>query len=318
MAANKFCTQCGVPLEPGLKFCTNCGAPIQTESDTPNATIVQPRPARLASATQAPLTGQTTVAPNPVATPTHGTVSDSNALKRSSKGKVAVIVLVILLAVVSGGFAIYTLVIAPQGAGTGDVQEQESERPAGDDEAAETGTGSSSSQDEADEKTQGGVDTKSEADAKAEADAKTADEAFKQALVGYYNSLPDYDARIKDVASSFNYSYLSSDMQTRQNSASACSSLMAEVSAQLAELSNMKVPKDSAYEKQYNQILRCYQDHYARLSVMNDAWQIDLTYADPSAHKEEILRPISDANISGTNKNSALADYENVYPQIEL
>ena len=213
---------------------------------------------------------------------------------------------IITAALVIVGCLVYLLVAAPQQRATQQAlsaQQQTGDPSSGD------GTSSQPTKDDAQE---GATDES--------ADEKSAerDQKFHDALVGYYNDLPDYDSRIKSVASTFNSDYLSTNMSTRRNDAKVCSDLRDEIQGKVNELNNLDQPDGTAYKEQYDLILRCYRDHLARVSCIDEAWSIDLNYANPSDHKDEITRPLDEANMPGTDKNEALDDYQRTYPQISL
>lgn len=203
------------------------------------------------------------------------------------------------------GFLVYLLVAAPQQRATQQAQstQQQTSDPSG------SGTSSQTTKDTTQQDT---TDT-SEEEKNAARDQKLHD-----ALVGYYNKLPDYDTRIKNVANTFNGDYLSTNMSTRRNDAKICNDLRDEIQDKVNEINNLDRPDGSAYKDQYDLILRCYRDHLERVNCIADAWEIDLGYANPSDHKDEILQPIETGYMPGTDKSSALDDYQRAYPQISL
>ena len=358
MTAARFCPNCGEPIEPGAKFCISCGMSVADMSGEPKGEIegtpadadeaqAMP-PAQDTGPQEVPPVGaddangaggehtdpsedtvvfppqegapdvtqripvaidapegvphaafDSTAAASPIpARPTIGSSADPRTPTGGQEPRHSSTIafsVIITAALVIVGCLVYLLVAAPRQRA---AQQAQSERQTSD---------ASSGNDTSNQTTKGDDGRSAEREQK-----------FHDALVGYYNDLPNYDSRIKSVASTFNSDYLSASMSTRRNDAKACSDLKDEIQSKVREVTNLDQPDGTAYKEQYDLILRCYRDHLERVSCIDKAWGIDLGYANPSDHRDEITRPIDEANMPGTDKNAAMDDYQRTYPQISL
>ncbi len=302
MAGHNFCTHCGNPLDEDARFCTSCGQPVEAEDVTqpmPEAdeTVVAPHPSQTAGFT-------------PIASPHPKEGENPYAATpdvRSDHRETLVIALVGLLVALVTGILLYLFVFS-RGSQNAEMRTQPQEGQAAQQQPAET-TG-------ADKPKPDASDGKGSAKADEGASQAVADEKLHSDLSEYYGRLPSFDERIREQASHFNASFLDSSMSTRTDYAFACSALMGEVQEQLRGLGALAAPANSKWAGQYELVKRCYADHLARISCINDAWQIDIQYGDPTAHKDEILVPIAAQN--GTDGSIPLADYEKTYPAISL
>lgn len=303
----RTCPVCGAPLQEGQHFCISCGAqvdeaptapqPASAASHTVEATTVAPRPAQAANPTPAVQMTSPTAAPT------------ARAARKEPNSRTIITVCVGVIAASAVAVAVVLALTGGLGSskGTDDAQ-QASSQPVAQQEDSEPSDQSASSSSST---------TTSTDSTTAQQDAAQADAQFHTTLQGYYQALPGYSDSIASVASTFNNSYLTADLSTRQANYTAASSLLSEIESQRSALASLAVPSGSAWVTQYQQVIQCYDYSATRLQCMVDAWAIDVRYDDPAAYKDEILAPIEAGN-GANHHNQAKQDYEALYPQISL
>lgn len=140
----------------------------------------------------------------------------------------------------------------------------------------------------------------------------TQEQEVYTALSSSYDQLAGFDDEIRSCATTFNNTYLSSDLSTRQANANAARDLLDRISNAGAAVDGINVPVASAYAATKAEIATCYDDLENRISVIVQSWDIDLSYSDPRGHEETILAPIEADNVGTVNKY--LTDYQQRYP----
>lgn len=153
--------------------------------------------------------------------------------------------------------------------------------------------------------------TPADATESTEASATQEQEVYT-ALSSSYDQLAGFDDEIRSCATTFNNTYLSSDLSTRQANANAARDLLDRISNAGAAVDGINVPTASAYAATKAEIATCYDDLENRISVIVQSWDIDLSYSDPRGHEETILAPIEADNVGTVNKY--LTDYQQRYP----
>lgn len=156
-----------------------------------------------------------------------------------------------------------------------------------------------------------------ETDEDAEAEAVVLSDAEIYAVLSSsYDGLSSLDSQVGDVASDFNSYYMDSSVSTREAYAAEAEALLQEIAEEAAVVDELEVSSSSAYYETWQNISTLYYCLEQRVSVICDAWDVSLSYDDPSGHDEEILAPIVAArNESGTNRY--LAQYDELYPSSE-
>ena len=129
----------------------------------------------------------------------------------------------------------------------------------------------------------------------------------------YYDKLSGYDQQVRDCASTFNTNYLSSDYSTRSSASKAAFALEDELDDMLDDVKDLEVPTSSKNYSSWKDTVTLYEDLEHRIEVICDAWNLSLSYSDPSAHNDEIVAPLARDNVSGTNDNKYRLDYEQRY-----
>lgn len=138
------------------------------------------------------------------------------------------------------------------------------------------------------------------------------DKEIYNKLIVFYNKLDAYDSQISSAATTFNNNYLKKDLSTRSDCAGDAYDLFYNVSTEYSNLYNLDVPTASEYYDSYNKLLTCYYDCEMRISIICDAWDISLTYTDPTGHEKEICKPLEDTRVNDNNKY--YTEYKQVYP----
>ena len=179
-------------------------------------------------------------------------------------------------------------------------------------------TSSSSQADDAQQPAQEQVDTTSDQQQADPASAPTttptssADRTIYRSLSTSYDHLSSYDQDIADAADDFNANYMSTDMSTRDRSAYNANTVYTNVTSEYNYLKGLSVPSMSEYYGTYNNLLTCYYDCQQRISVICEAWDISLSYADPTGHSDEICKPLARDRVNNTNKY--YTEFQSVYP----
>ncbi|MEE0705672.1 MAG: zinc-ribbon domain-containing protein [Adlercreutzia sp.] len=342
MSDQKYCVKCGAPLQPGQKFCSTCGAAVETPvvtssadgpidaaataafapSSAPSvhpASLPQDPAAQLHTPTPPTVTAQMPpVAPSTAVASASTPTQTSSARQKSGTSGVVIAILAVLavagiaLAVLFGtgvlkvGGNTETPAPEPQ---TETVQEntpdtqEEQKAESGD---AEKGEAASTPN----ETTAPEEPSATEDPAKEEEDR--AEKALYDKLVGYYETLGDYDKEISQAAESFNNNFKKESYSVRYDCSEKASRLLSRVQATEDELMRLSVPSSSANEKSYQDMLTCYYDCVNRISVISEAWEISLQYDFPEMWEEEILAPISRDNDGSSNRY--YTEFKNTYP----
>lgn len=140
----------------------------------------------------------------------------------------------------------------------------------------------------------------------------SADRTIYSSLSTCYDHLSSYDQDIADAADDFNANYMSTDMSTRNLSAYSANTVYTNVTSEYNYLKGLSVPSTSEYYGTYNNLLTCYYDCQQRISVICEAWDISLSYADPTGHSDEICKPLARDRVNNTNKY--YTEFQSVYP----
>lgn len=306
----KFCTSCGSSLEPGQKFCTACGAPVSDESalaqgdrsagssvgevpsplNRPGNTAPMPVVPSAASAGD-----DTQVLPNYDARnrryrqdPSGHLLSESSSASSNKKILIGVIaVLAVLVCILVG--VLFGVV-------SGNRQDAVSSDRSSDQPAATDGPVANSSTSSSDSKQK----------------ASSTDAELYETLSGFYNRLATYDNQIASEAKDFNANFLSKSLSTRTSSSNSASKLRKDIEDDYLDLQSLTVPSDSSYASCYSSLMTCYYDCLQRISVITEAWEISLSYSDPTGHEDEICEPLSRDKVGDSNKY--YTEFKQTYP----
>ncbi len=137
------------------------------------------------------------------------------------------------------------------------------------------------------------------------------DRTYYYELETYYEHLGTFDDEISSAAQDFNNNYLKTSWTQRSAYADAASSLEESIIDDSQEIEELSVPTSSEYYACYTTLVRCYYDCVMRISVICEAWEISLSYDDPTGHGDEICAPLSRDKENNTNKY--LTEFNNLY-----
>lgn len=315
----RFCSKCGKRLTGDDKFCPSCGEPVPADDaqtsaaesggmriDADGTIHMNSRPKMPDSASGSPSAaggapsagagtdpGSTAPsmrvppAPEPPRAPARQGVS-SAMIAAMVVIAVAVVAIIIMLAMY---FSSGSGSNAEQGATT--TIERTDKRADADD---------ADGSDEEDE----------ESEEEKARDEQEQQEQDRDDLRYYYDQLSGLDSQIKTAATNFNNAYLSSSLSVRQAHLDDCRTLRSNISTLMSEVEALRVDSDSPYYTNYSDICTLYDDLYNRIDVIVQAWEIDVSYSNPSAHQDEITAPIARDNVGTVNRY--LLDYQDRYP----
>lgn len=339
MPTPSHCPNCGAPLSPGQLFCTNCGMRVDASgADATQVNAVNPYAGGVADNGTAVNGTQELVPIPPVPQDSGASYQQPSHHPSNHNHNHAKMIGLVAGCVAAGAVAaalVFHFVVSPQQQAQFQQQQQQSDQAlsqaqqdasnakaqadAAQQQADAAQQQANAAQQQADQAAQAQADAAAAAQAQANAQKSaqnTADQQFHDTLVSYYNALSGYDRRIRNAATNFNNNYLSASASTRSGYSDDATGLQYELEAQVANLYRLSEPQNSAYATQFALLQQCYNDCYHRISVIADAWTTDVQYSDPSAHKDEILEPIQQDNVHGTNRYKT--DYDSTYPQISL
>lgn len=350
--SQNFCTSCGAPLAKGQKFCTHCGKPtidpIPASDTTVPLTPVSDNseaPANL----QSPLINETTYSTGPsfAPTPSDATAVDAPIVEpavtpttplgaaatapvmapdvpacapspSSSKKRVAVALLGTLVGVAIVVSALFVAgVLRIPGSPSDEPVEIPQEEPDTPDDAIDEEVNAADEADiPAETSTDAEIDAQAAAEnAQSETAADRAEVAIYDKLLVLYDDLGVFDERISAAAQQFNENYLSPDYEARSRYAAEAEALLDDIYSSYGDLYGTTISPQSPNAAAYEALDTCYEDCVQRISVISEAWNISLSYSDPSAYRDEILAPIVRDNVDGSN--FYYTEFQETYPLAE-
>lgn len=132
------------------------------------------------------------------------------------------------------------------------------------------------------------------------------DQRFHAYLVQKAQSLDGYVSEANACASAFQADALTGSLSQRQANLRAVDSLESRVFNDFAAVVNTTEYQNSTkWQASYEALIVCYRLLYEYLSSYHDAWTINVGYEDPSAHVDEFMAPVSEAN----GKLASFRDY---------
>ena len=318
----RFCSKCGKRLTDDDKFCPSCGEPVPSDdaqssaSESGGMRIDADGTIHMKSRPKMP-SGGSEGAPAAGPAPTAGVGTDPGntapslhvppmvepqqvpARQGVSGGMIAAMV-VIAVAVV----AIIIMLAMYFSSGSDSNKEQ----------GATTTIERTQKRDDADDTAKTDEDSEEEMEREEEKERAEQEqqEQDRDDLRYYYDQLSGLDSQIKTAATNFNNAYLSSSLSTRQAHLDDCRTLRSNISTLMSEVEALRVDSDSPYYTNYSDICTLYEDLYNRIDVIVQSWEIDVSYANPSAHQDEITAPIARDNVGTVNRY--LLDYQDRYP----
>lgn len=134
-------------------------------------------------------------------------------------------------------------------------------------------------------------------------------EVYQELNRSYEMALLDYE-KVGTIVDDFEGYYLVSSKSTRQQYASQCANLLSDLQAQKLSLKTFmddaQLASDSPYWDMYDKIAGLYDNLITRTTVINDCWNISLSYDNPKSYSSEILAPLT-ADIKDSKSASMAA-----------
>lgn len=267
------------------KFCTKCGAELS--EDQKFCTKCGTAKSQIGNLQNDVLPQQDTIAaPN--------TTSSNKNIRKVIIGA-AIAVAVILIVALITALALNS---------SNDSQDQQSNNAASNEQSTSSSSSASSSTDEE-------ADNK-EKDLFESSHGYSSELDLYNRLVEAYDKLSEYNEDIKEAAINFNNTYASSNYSIRLENSSDAKELLYDIQDDRTALYSLLVSKSSINSQSYEYLLQCYFDCEMRISVIAEAWELDLGFSDPENYRDYILSPIARDNENGTNKY--LTDFNATFP----
>ena len=159
-------------------------------------------------------------------------------------------------------------------------------------------------------------DTDTDTDTADATSATLTDAEAYSALAAAYDALSGYNSQISDVATDFNSYYAATSYDTRSTYAAEAESVLAAVTAAYEDALSLAISESSSYYSTWEDICSLYYYLQQRIAVMCEAWEVSLSYDDPSGHQDEILAPIVAAR-GDDGSNRYLSAYNALYASAE-
>lgn len=294
--SQRYCWNCGAPLQEGMRFCENCGKSVAMSSDRELARATEP----------SPHSGRRT--PRKHVPWYQG---------RMFVYVVTASIVAVLACAGSIGYAMRSPIMGPQSYVSDSTDDTATNGSPSSSDAGQAAPDASSAPARQTAGAQTSEVAPTDAASPDDASVLTDDDAIRSTLLPYYQALPIYDSRISSLATTFNDGYLDQDRTRRVDSLTGVQSLMGQIESSTHDLYKLKVSQDSQYYEDFKLIRRCYIDADNRLRCLAQAWQISLAYDNPAQHANEILAPIIAAR-QGGDQNISFVDFQDTYAQIDL
>ena len=223
--------------------------------------------------------------------------------RRAPKGKLialVVIILIVVCAIIGVGFYMDSLITSSDGSGATIAEAvQELFDP-----------------DATEEEETVAEDEEEEAEEAEETEVETDETVIYETLSSAYDELSSIDSQIGDIVDDFNGAYLDDDYSVRSERAATADELLESIQSARADVEALNVSEDSVNYDAWVDICQLYYDSEMRVQTLCDAWDVSLSYDDPSSHSSEITEPIVAAQSGGTSVY--LTEFDELYPTVTL
>lgn len=281
-----FCTNCGERIADGTAFCTHCGCPVGQGNADQTAVAPQVVPVVQPSPYNAQRVQQTS----------DGRVPAPSGQPAPRQGMSTSIIVGVCAAVAVVSVGVVLFVTHPWASSSTSLLGESTSSTTG--AAGTTGAATSSAS---------AVATSATSSAATTVSTDTSIEKLTEA----YEELGSLDTQIRDVATDFNNSYTSADLPTRQSLYTTAMRLQTSVSGLTTTLKSYQ-ESDPTNASKLKTLIQLSNDLQHRIDVIVSAWKIDVGYANPADHVDEICAPISVDNVNGINKYKI--DFDDLYP----
>lgn len=141
-------------------------------------------------------------------------------------------------------------------------------------------------------------------------DKEQADYEFLLAEFQAIDSSGGYIDQIEACTTAFEHDALAS-IEVRIRHQKQIQVIREELTSHWLVIMNNRVGLSSAYGAAAGDLLAMYRCLNAYLATLNSAWEINLSFEDPSAHVDEFMQPLRDAEVNGQNED--LAEFNSYY-----
>ena len=320
---SRYCASCGKLLADDAKFCTSCGAPVeqtaasngqpafeqtgpldtsQTKPDDRLAYRPDPaaNPAGVETTQRMPVAGTP-----PQQQPASAYAPDSPQAPAAKKSgtKLLIAVIVVLVAIIIALVIFFVIKPFDNAATQTTAEVTKLHHDVDADDLKPLGDPNSLYDDNDDDEED---ETGSE--------ATLSEQNLYRRLSEYYDLLEDLDSQVRACAQAFNGSYLEEDRTARQNLADVAERTEDTIEQYYDIVEDLDVPMSSKNYSSWKDIVALYDDLDHRIDAICDAWEINLKYAKPADHKDEIVTPLARDNEPGTSNSKYRLDFEDRYP----
>ena len=124
-----------------------------------------------------------------------------------------------------------------------------------------------------------------------------------------------YIDQVNECTAAFERDALAS-VEVRTRHQQRVETIQGELTSHWLTIMNNLSGLSSAYNDAAGDLLAMYRCLNAYLATISSAWRINLSFEDPSAHVDEFMRPLRDAEVNGQNED--LAEFNSYYSEFVL
>ena len=119
------------------------------------------------------------------------------------------------------------------------------------------------------------------------------EEAFRSFLSGKASSIPGYASQASACASSFETDSVSASLSVRQSHRGTCEALTQQLFSEYIAVRDYVRSNNSQYCDEQERLIGSYRCLMSYVGCYRDAWNINVSYDDPSGHVGEFSGPLS-------------------------
>lgn len=121
------------------------------------------------------------------------------------------------------------------------------------------------------------------------------EQAFRQFLLNKASLIPDYASQAGACASSFQSDSVSADLSTRRAHQGSCTALKGQLLSEYIALRDYPRSNSSQYCDEQGRLIGAYRCLTSYVACYAEAWDINVSFDDPSAHVDEFTGPAQGA-----------------------
>lgn len=119
------------------------------------------------------------------------------------------------------------------------------------------------------------------------------EEAFRSFLSGKASSIPGYASQASACASSFETDSVGASLSVRQSHRGTCEALTQQLFSEYIAVRDYVRSNNSQYCDEQERLIGSYRCLMSYVGCYRDAWNINVSYDDPSGHVGEFSGPLS-------------------------